>query len=394
MSVRKRRWTTRTGEEQERWVVDYVNQDGHRHLRTFKKKKDADTYHATVRVDVAQGVHTAMSRSITVAQAAADWLAHVKAEGRERTTLDQYRQHVDIHILPKLGKVKLAALTTPRINAFSDELLASISVRTGKKMTRVMARMVLASLKQLLRDAKRRGNVAQNVAADVTVKLDSRSRRKLKVGVDIPTAEEITRIVNASHGRTRVVLVVAAFTGLRASELRGLDWKAVELDGPEPRVHVRQRADRYGVIGNPKSETSAREVPIGPYVANALKHWRALEQRYPLVFANRVGHIEHHQNLVQRMWHPAQIAAGVTVERDGKLAPKYTGLHCLRHFYASWLINRRQDGGLELPLKEVQARLGHATLAMTADRYGHLFPRTDHSAEIAAAEQALGLHVA
>jgi integrase len=42
----------------------------------------------------------------------------------------------------------------------------------------------------------------------------------------------------------------------------------------------------------------------------------------------------------------------------------------------------------------VQARLGHATLAMTADRYGHLFPRNDHSAEIAAAERALGLHVA
>ena len=93
------------------------------------------------------------------------------------------------------------------------------------------------------------------------------------------------------------------------------------------------------------------------------------------------------------MWHPAQIAAGVG-RAHGKLAPKYSGLHCLRHFYASWCINRRNDGGLELPLKEVQARLGHATLEMTADSYGHLFPRSDHSAEIAAAERALGLHVA
>jgi integrase len=41
----------------------------------------------------------------------------------------------------------------------------------------------------------------------------------------------------------------------------------------------------------------------------------------------------------------------------------------LRHFYASWCINRRADGGLELPLKVVQARLGHASIQMTADRF-------------------------
>ena len=94
------------------------------------------------------------------------------------------------------------------------------------------------------------------------------------------------------------------------------------------------------------------------------------------------------------MLHRAQVAAGITVERDGKVTPKYTGLHCLRHFFASWCLNRRVDGGLELPLKTVQARLGHATLSMTADVYGHLFPSTDAHNELAAAEKALGLHVA
>jgi integrase len=67
---------------------------------------------------------------------------------------------------------------------------------------------------------------------------------------------------------------------------------------------------------------------------------------------------------------------------------KYRGLHSLRHFYASWCINRRVDGGLELPLKVVQARLGHASIQMTADTYGHLFPRGDDGAELAAAERA------
>jgi integrase len=57
--------------------------------------------------------------------------------------------------------------------------------------------------------------------------------------------------------------------------------------------------------------------------------------------------------------------------------------------FASWCINRRADGGLELPLKLVQERLGHATVVLTSDRYGHLFPRGDDGSELAAAEQAL-----
>jgi integrase len=86
-----------------------------------------------------------------------------------------------------------------------------------------------------------------------------------------------------------------------------------------------------------------------------------------------------------RAWHPIQVAAGVV---DQQKKAKYPGLHALRHFYASWCINRRADGGLELPLKVVQARLGHASITMTADRYGHLFPRGDDEAELAAAEKA------
>ena len=68
---------------------------------------------------------------------------------------------------------------------------------------------------------------------------------------------------------------------------------------------------------------------------------------------------------------------------------KYTGLHAFRHFYASWCINRRADGGLELPAKLVQERLGHSSIVITLDLYGHLFPRGDDGSELAAAETSL-----
>ena len=73
--------------------------------------------------------------------------------------------------------------------------------------------------------------------------------------------------------------------------------------------------------------------------------------------------------------------------RDGRgeISKDYT----LCDFYASWCINRRVDGGLELPLKLVSARLGHASIQMTADRYGHLFPSADDGTELAAADKAL-----
>src|SRR2546428_5296716 len=122
MSVRKRSWKNAKGEAQEAWIVDYVDQNGRRHIETFARKKDADARHAVVKVDVAKGIHTPVNRSITVATAAADWITYVELEGRERSTVAQYRAHVAHHILPRLGNEKLATLTTPRINAFRDEL--------------------------------------------------------------------------------------------------------------------------------------------------------------------------------------------------------------------------------------------------------------------------------
>lgn len=64
-------------------------------------------------------------------------------------------------------------------------------------------------------------------------------------------------------------------------------------------------------------------------------------------------------------------------------------MHARRHFYASWCINRPQDGGLGLPPKVVQERLGLATINLTMDTYSHLFPRGDDHDELAKAETAL-----
>jgi integrase len=210
--------------------------------------------------------------------------------------------------------------------------------------------------------------------------------------VDIPTPAEIDALLKAAEGRWRPLLLVAIRCGLRASELRGLRWQDVDFKRSE--LHVHQRADAYNTIGPPKSEAGERSVPIPPTTLNALREWRLRcpKQQTGLhyVFPTGTGKIESHANIVTRGLAPTMIRARVTVADGKEVRAKYTGLHALRHFYASWCINRKADGGLELPLKVVSERLGHSNIAITADLYSHLFPRADDSAELAAAEGKFG----
>jgi len=395
MSIRKREWTTKDGPKNA-WVVDYKDQHGKRRLKTFARKKDADAWwKAKAAPEIHAGTHTADSASITVAEAAENWIAYVELEGRERSTVTQYRQHVALHLKPRIGAEKLSKLTTPRVQALRDELLRDLS--------RPMAKKVLTSLKSLLNDAMRRGSVAQNVALAVSIKTSARDKQRLRIGEEIPSPQEIKATLAHASDRWRPLLVTAVFTGMRASELRGLTWANVDFENKL--IHVRQRADYRHTIGAPKSEAGERSIPMIALVMNALLEW---QERYPrpiigkgedgepireeakaahLVFPTGTGRVESHGNIVQRGLWPAQVTAGVVVpvlDEDGEplkdekgkpvVKAKYPGLHALRHFYASWCINRRADGGLELPPKTVQERLGHASVQLTLDTYSHLFP--------------------
>jgi integrase len=370
--VRKRTWTNSKG-EQTAWIADYFDQAGKRHIKTFKTKREATAWLVPTQNEVKQGIHTPESASITVAEAAKLWLEKSDLEKLERSTLRQYRNHVDLHIVPsRIGNEKLARLSTPAIEAFRDDLL--------RKGSRAMARKVLASLKSILGEAQRRGLVAQNAAQPVRVDVKKREQGKLAVGRDIPSKEEVQAILAHAGGRWRPFLITAVFTGMRASELRGLPWIDVDLDRKV--IAVRQRANLWGEIGAPKSAAGDREIPMSPMVVNALREWRLAcpKGAAGLVFPNGAGNVENHANIANRGFYALQRSAGL-VDEDGK--PKY-GLHALRHFFASWAIER------SFSAKRVQALLGHSSIQMTFDRYGHLFPSLeDDHAKFAAGELAV-----
>ncbi len=150
-------------------------------------------------------------------------------------------------------------------------------------------------------------------------------------------------------------------------------------------------------MGAPKSEAGHRTIPMAPPVANALKEWklacplRGKTKESPgklwLVFPNGEGKPESHSNIINRGFDPIQVKAGVSEphatakDKDGEpvMVARY-GMHALRHFFASWAIERG------FTPKRVQALMGHSSIQMTFDTYGHLFP----SAEDDAAKFAAG----
>jgi integrase len=344
--------------------ADYFDQHGKRHAKLFALEREAKAFLKKVVPEVDRGVHTPENKSITVAEAAKLWLERANTEELETSTRTQYAIHARLHINPEIGNVKLAQLTAPMVEKFKDGLLK-------KNSSRQMASKILSSLKGVLKESMRLGAVAQNVAAGIQVGQQKRKSRRLEIGVDIPTKDDVRRILEAVDGtRWHPLLATAAMTGLRASELRGLQWGDLTLDG-DAMLRVRRRADEKNKMGLPKSAAGTREIPLSPWLVNVLRRWRLACPRKAgvlnLVFPNGAGNVEAHSNIIARGWSVAQRKLGMI---DAEGAHRYN-FHALRHFFASLMIEQNH-----LP-KRVQEMLGHNSLAMTYDLYGHLFPAGD-----------------
>lgn len=184
---------------------------------------------------------------------------------------------------------------------------------------------------------------------------------------------------------------------MRASELRGLPWRDVDLNAGI--IHVRQRADAWNNIGPPKSKAGKRDIPLAPIVVNALKAWKeeCPKGQLDLTFPNGAGNIESHSNLYDRFWQPLQMGFGLTAPAideedkqvlDAEGQPVMThryGFHTLRHAAASLFIQY-----LKWSPKRLQTVMGHSSVRMTFDLYGHLFDDIEKDrADMATIEAAI-----
>ena len=379
-SVRKRKYANGS----EVWIADYRDHLHKRHIKSFDTQRKAKEWlHKTIG-EVRDGTHTPERQSINLWDAAERWLQHCRAEKLEPVTLRYYEMTLR-HIFPKqtgahsprsLAAVKLANLNQAFLMGWRDDLLLR------PKMSRDLARRVLSTLKTILKYAQTHGLIAQNPAQLVTVSEKTREEERLLVGISVPTPEQLAQLLAAANGtRFFALLKTAIYTGMRAGELRGLVWSAVDLDGKV--IHVRQRADERGRIGPPKSKAGRRSIPISEDLVNTLRGWQKECPAGPLnlVCPNTLGNVEQLSVISDRFFRPLQRRLGIANANGQPF-----NFHMLRHA-AAW---RWIKAGFAP--KRLQQLMGHSTISMTFDRYGGWYEDPlDDQTKLAQAEAALKL---
>jgi integrase len=200
-------------------------------------------------------------RELTFAEVSARWLAEFEArvtagERRDRT-LDLYRSQLSRHLLPPLGRRRLALITPDDVVAVMRELQADgLSPWTIKR--------ILGALSCVFTFALRRGYVATHPFQ--RLERDERPH-PLRSDQRVLTRSELTRLFAACPRRYRPLLATGAYTGMRLSEVLGLSWD--DVDFAAGLIHVRHQLarGRRGVPPHripPKTRASLREIPPPP----------------------------------------------------------------------------------------------------------------------------------
>lgn len=301
-------------------------------------------------------------RDVTVGRFLDEWLTEVLPGSVAPGTLVQYRDVVRLYVRPHIGQRKLVTLSARDVAA----MLRALEDAGRSPNTRRLARSVL---RRALRWAEAEGMVARNVAAIAHgVKLDTAAGRTLT-----PTQAR-TLLATVADDRLCAAFTVALSLGLRRGELLALGWDDIDLDASPPRVTVRRSLKRLPEAGLVLSETKTRQsrrtvyLP-GPAVDALRAHRRRqLEERLAagtlwtdrplgadLVFRTPAGTAVDPDNF-RHLTYAATERAGL-----GRWSP-----HELRHSAASLLLAQG------VPLKVVSETLGHSSIRVTADVYGHL----------------------
>ncbi|MEM7236215.1 MAG: site-specific integrase [Pseudomonadota bacterium] len=301
-----------------------------------------------------------------------DICERVGRDGREpieAMTLVEYRRRAAVMRRYAWTKV-IQHLEPTDIVRFRTWLLETVS--------RDLARRTLSSFHSVLIEMKRQGIIRDDPGAGITIRAGGRYEEDSEV--EIPSDQELRDILGAADvmgskntfmegawARYRPLLYLAAFSGMRSSELRGLPWAHLHAT----HVEIRQRADGRGTIGPVKTRAGRRRVELAAQVTDMLFGWRARcpASELDLVFPTATGRPIFANNLRQDCWLPVLREAGLTYWTEVKgrdvERPRYTP-HALRHYYASKLIDKKKDA------KFIQERLGHSSIEITFNVYGHL----------------------
>jgi integrase len=386
--VTKRTWTTGGGEARQAWRVDFTDSEGRRQRKQYQTKREADDFRVEIEGQLRSGTFRHGADKTTVKEICTAYLEYAtgRFERGERFThahLHAVTGHVWNYICPDrmwreskgksavkpftqgIGDIKLSQLSPRRVGEFRDRLRAAgVSV--------VSTRKILTNLHAILAYAIGQDAVATNAAHGVKV-IGRRDEGAKKVYV--PPKEAMGALLSVADPDFRLKLIFAASTAVRASELHALRWRHLDLRGGE--VKIETRVDSWRQEDTTKTAAGMRMIPLGKPVTTMLKEWRLrteFNKDDDLVFPNKRGGYVGHPNMVKRKFKPLFDQLDELHAKNPRKYPKVERFiwHVLRHYGISLWIEA------DLRPKTVQTFAGHSSLAVTMDRYGHLFKSEDH----------------
>jgi integrase len=362
------------------WAVVYDegrDQGGKRIQRWksgFATRKEAQAFLTKILTSLGDGSYVQPSKVTVREFLEEEWLPAIGDTVRP-LTLTQYRSIVRGRIAPRVGHLRLQALSGGHLNGLYRELAEGAEPKEPG-LSPASLRLTHAVLSRALRDAVRWGKLVRSpaAAADPPAAPESRAHAW--------TAKEVGRFL-AQVGEDRLFALwrLAATTGMRRGELLGLTWLALDLDGGTLRVEQQLVPTRGGVsFGPPKSKRSRRSIALDAETVAALRNHREaqlLERSFAgeayvdedLVFADELGAPIYPQRLTEAFL------------RHRKDAGMTSGcLHVLRHTHATLALTNG------VPLHVVAARIGDRPETVLRV-YAHLLPQSD----VEAAEQVAAL---
>jgi integrase len=337
----------------------YSPRDGRKLYKTFPRKSEARSWRADAKRSLDHGTLRAPNGK-TLQEAAEAWLqAAERGDIRNRSgrpfkpsTLRGYRRALGERVLPALGPRRLNAVTTLDLQTLVDDWMAE-----GQAASTI--RNSLKPLQAIYRRARSREGVPINPTHDLELPMPDPG----EVGIVAP--EMAARLLDALPMEDRPTWATALYAGLRYGELRALRWGAVDLDGGT--IRVRESWDPLEGSIAPKTRTSQRTTPIPSVLRGLLldRRQRGGEHAQDArVFGNQDGSPFHAASLYRRAdraWSKAGLGERLR-------------LHQARHTYASFMIAAGVNA------KALSVFMGHSSIKVTFDLYGHLMPGTEAEA--------------
>ena len=357
-----------------RWRVDFRDQTGARHRATFDTRKEAENGLGDFRRQINQGSFVAAKQVPLFREVAEEWFAG-KREHRPSTQA-QWQAHIDRHLLPHIGNLRLDQIGVSGLEKLRDALRRSgLSPQTVNK--------VLTTATAIFKLAVRRNYWTSNPAANAerlrvtTAELAEDGSRPGRDATRPVRAEEVLnpselrRLVAAAEpGFYQTLFLTAALTGMRHDELLALRWSDINLQAGE--IFVRRSLSWARLKGEtgpvrprfyePKTKSGIRTLPAPSELLSALRIWKLQcpKGELDLVFAAPTGLPTHRSNVLRYGLYRALRRAGL----------RRVDMHSLRHSFASALI------GAGAPVTEVQYLLGHSSPQTTLKVYSHWFANT------------------